>query len=58
MGLLTETATALTSGGAYDEVLAALEESLALVPPDQAEVRADVIAKIAYVKRRSGQPLD
>ena len=58
MGLLTEAATALTSGGAYDEALAALEESLALVPPDQAELRADVIAKIAYVKRRSGQPFD
>ena len=58
MGLLTEAATALASGGAYDEALAALEESLALVPPDQAEARADVIAKVAYVKRRSGQPFD
>ena len=37
MGLLTEAATALASGGAYDEALAALQESLALVPPDQAE---------------------
>jgi DNA-binding CsgD family transcriptional regulator len=58
LGLLTEAATALASGGAYDEALAALEESLALVPTDQAEVRADVIAKIAYVKRRSGRPFD
>jgi DNA-binding CsgD family transcriptional regulator len=58
MGLLTEAATALASGGAYDEALAALEESLALVPADQAEVRADVTAKIAYVKRRSGRPFD
>ncbi|HUE27857.1 MAG TPA: LuxR C-terminal-related transcriptional regulator, partial [Solirubrobacteraceae bacterium] len=58
MGLLTEAATALASGGAYDEALAALEESLALVPADQAELRADVIAKIAYVKRRSGRPFD
>ena len=58
MGLLTEAATALASGGAYDEALAALEESLALVSPDQPEVRADVIAKIAYVKRRSGRPFD
>ena len=57
-GLLTEAATALASGGAYDEALAALEESLARVPADQAEVRADVIAKIAYVKRRSGRPFD
>ena len=58
MGLLTEAATALASGGAYDEALAALEESLALVAADQAEVRADVIAQIAYVKRRSGRPFD
>jgi len=58
MGLLTEAATALASGGAYDEALAALEESLALVSGDQAEVRADLIAKIAYVKRRSGRPFD
>jgi DNA-binding NarL/FixJ family response regulator len=58
MGLLTEAATALASGGAYDEALAALEESLTLVPADQAEVRADVTAKIAYVKRRSGRPFD
>jgi DNA-binding NarL/FixJ family response regulator len=58
MGLLTEAATALASGGAYDEALAALEESLVLVPADQAEVRADVTAKIAYVKRRSGRPFD
>ena len=58
MGLLTEAASALASGGAYDEALAALEESLALVPADRAEVRADVTAKIAYVKRRSGRPFD
>ena len=58
MGLLTEAATALASGGAYDEALAALEESLALVPADQAELRADLIAKVAYVKRRSGRPFD
>jgi DNA-binding NarL/FixJ family response regulator len=56
MGLLTEAATALASGGAYDEALAALEESLVLVPANQAEVRAEVTAKIAYVKRRSGRP--
>jgi tetratricopeptide (TPR) repeat protein len=58
MGLLTEAATALASGGAYDEALAALEESLALVPAEPAEVRAEVTAKIAYVKRRSGRPFD
>jgi DNA-binding CsgD family transcriptional regulator len=58
MGLLTEAATALASGGAYDEALGALEESLALVPADEAEVGAEMTAKIAYVKRRSGRPFD
>ena len=56
--LLIEESTALTSGGAYDDSLAALEEALALVPDDQTEMRASVTAKIAYVKRRSGRPFD
>ena len=56
--LLVEAATALTSGGAYDESLDALEEALALVPPDQVASRADLIAKLAYAKRRSGRPFD
>jgi DNA-binding NarL/FixJ family response regulator/tetratricopeptide (TPR) repeat protein len=56
MALLTEAATALASGGAYDEALAALEESLVMVPANQVEVQAEVTAKIAYVKRRSGRP--
>jgi DNA-binding CsgD family transcriptional regulator len=56
--LLLEAATALASGGAYDDSLAALEEALALVPSDQIELRASVIAKIAYVRRRSGRRFD
>lgn len=56
--LLVEAAAALTSGGAYEESLAALEEALALVPADQDARRADVIARIAYAKRRSGRPFD
>jgi len=39
-GMLVEAASALISGGAYDESLAALEEALDLVPPDQAASRA------------------
>ncbi|MBV9166370.1 MAG: AAA family ATPase [Solirubrobacterales bacterium] len=58
LGLLAEAATALISGGAYDESLAALEEALALVPPDQAASRAGMIARLAYAKRRSGRPFD
>jgi DNA-binding CsgD family transcriptional regulator len=58
LGLLAEAATALISGGAYDEALAALQEALALVPTGQAPSRADMIARLAYVKRRSGRPFD
>lgn len=56
--LLIDAATAMTSGGAYDEALAALEQALVLVPAEHVEMRADVIAKIAYVKRRSGRRFD
>lgn len=58
LGLLVDAATALTSGGAYDESLDALEEALTLVPPDQAASRAALIARLAYAKRRSGRPFD
>jgi DNA-binding CsgD family transcriptional regulator len=58
LGLLAEAATALISGGAYDDSLAALEEALALVPRDQAANRASMIARLAYAKRRSGRPFD
>jgi DNA-binding CsgD family transcriptional regulator len=58
LGLLAEAATALISGGAYDESLAALEEALALVPSDEAASRAGMIARLAYAKRRSGRPFD
>jgi DNA-binding CsgD family transcriptional regulator/tetratricopeptide (TPR) repeat protein len=58
LGLLVEAGTAMMSGGAYAESLAALEEALALVPPSQLRRRADVIARLAYAKRRSGRPFD
>jgi DNA-binding CsgD family transcriptional regulator len=58
LALLVEAATALTSGGAYDESLGALEEALTLVPADQTGSRVDLIAKLAYAKRRSGRPFD
>ncbi len=58
LGLLVEAATALISGGAYDEALDALEAALALAPPDQAGTRPDLIAKLAYARRRSGRPFD
>jgi DNA-binding CsgD family transcriptional regulator len=58
IGLLVEAATALISGGAYDEALGALEAALALPPPGQAGTRPDLIAKLAYARRRSGRPFD
>lgn len=58
LGLLVEAGTAMMSGGAYEESLAALEDALALVPPGQPRRRADVIARLAYAKRRSGRPFD
>lgn len=56
--MLAEAASALTSGGAYGESLASLEDALTLVPSDQAGARAEVIAKLAYAKRRSGRPFN
>jgi DNA-binding CsgD family transcriptional regulator len=58
LGLLVEAASALTSGGAYEESLTALEGALALVPRDRPQERAEVIAKLAYAKRRGGRPFD
>jgi DNA-binding CsgD family transcriptional regulator len=56
--LLGEAATAFTSAGAYEESLASLEEALSLVSDDQGRARADLIAKLAYARRRSGRPFE
>jgi DNA-binding CsgD family transcriptional regulator len=51
--LLCETASAFAAAGASDDALAALEEALALVPPEQVRERAEMIVKIADVKQHS-----
>jgi DNA-binding CsgD family transcriptional regulator/tetratricopeptide (TPR) repeat protein len=54
-GLLGEAGSAFTSAGAYEESLAMLEEALSLVSGPQ---RVELVAKLAYAKRRSGRPFD
>jgi len=54
--LLLEAAAALSSGGAYEEAIAALEQALLLVPNHELTMRADVIAQLAYARRRGGRP--
>ncbi len=54
--LLTETASALAYGGAYDESLAVTEQALALLPESRAEARAELVVRLANVERLSGRP--
>ncbi len=54
--LLTEAASALASGGAHDESLAATEQALDLLPWSRAEARAELIVRLANVERLSGRP--
>jgi DNA-binding CsgD family transcriptional regulator len=56
--LLVEAAGALASAGADEESVAEFEQALALVPPDQVRARADLIAKLAEARRRSGLPFE
>jgi DNA-binding CsgD family transcriptional regulator len=56
--LLGEAGTAFTSAGAYEESLASLEEALSLVSSDQGRARAQLVAKLAYARRRSGRPFE
>ncbi len=58
VSLLTEAATALTFAGAYDDALAVLETASERLPPESAEERASVVARIAFAKRMSGRPLE
>lgn len=58
LNLLVEAATALASGGAYEEALDALDEAVALSSAGAEATRGEVIATHAYVKRRSGRPFD
>ena len=58
LALLTETATALAQGGAFDESLALLEQALPLVSVERAQERAALITQIAVAKRQTGHPLE
>ena len=57
-GLLSEAAAALASAGADEESVEELEQALALVPSAQPGARAELIAKLAEARRRSGQPFE
>jgi ATP/maltotriose-dependent transcriptional regulator MalT len=57
-GLLREAASALISAGAYEDSLASAQEALSLASPDKVETRAELIATLAYARRRSGHPFD
>jgi ATP/maltotriose-dependent transcriptional regulator MalT len=57
-GLLGEAASALISAGAYEDSLLSLQEALSLASPEKVEARAELIARLAYARRRSGRPFD
>ena len=56
IGLLTEAATALAAAGADEEPVAELEQALALASAAQPGARAELIARLAEARRRSGHP--
>jgi DNA-binding CsgD family transcriptional regulator len=58
LSLLAEAAGALTAAGCYDQALEALDQADQLVPADQLEERAQLVAKIVFARRMSGRPLD
>ena len=58
LGLLSEAAAALASAGADEESVAEFEEALALAPSAQPVVRAELVARLAEARRRSGQPFE
>ena len=56
IGLLTEAAAALAAAGADEEPVAELEQALALASAAQPGARAELIARLAEARRRSGHP--
>jgi len=58
LGLLCEAAAALASAGADEESVQDLEQALALMPSAQPSARAELIARLAEARRRSGQPFE
>lgn len=58
LSLLVEAASALTYAGAYDDSLGVLDEACRRLPPERADERARLVARIAFAKRMSGRPLE
>lgn len=58
LSLLSEAAAALIYAGAYDDALNALERANQRLPPEAAEERARLVARIAFARRMSGRPLE
>ena len=58
VSLLVETAAALASAGADEDSVAELEEALGRVPSVQKVQRAELIARLAEARRRSGQSFE
>jgi DNA-binding NarL/FixJ family response regulator len=56
VALLAEAGGLLTSGAAYDEALASLDEALSAARSDQVELRAGLIAQRTEARRRAGHP--
>jgi ATP/maltotriose-dependent transcriptional regulator MalT len=56
--LLSEAAAAHTYAGTYEEALAALDQAFLLVPGEQPDRRAEIVAKIARTRRNTGQSFD
>jgi ATP/maltotriose-dependent transcriptional regulator MalT len=56
--LLCEAAAALASAGADEESVAELEQAFALLPSAAQSARAELLARIAEARRRSGQPFE
>jgi DNA-binding CsgD family transcriptional regulator len=56
--LLGEAGNALISAGVYEDSLNSLQEALTLTSSDRVETRAELVARLAYARRRSGGPFD
>ena len=56
--LLGEAGSALISAGAYEDSLSSLQDALTLASSERIETRAELVASLAYARRRSGGPFD
>jgi DNA-binding CsgD family transcriptional regulator len=56
--LLGEAGDALISAGVYEDSLSSLQQALTLASGERVETRAELVARLAYARRRSGGPFD